>query len=136
MAPGDASLPSSTMSRAQRVTFLAIAGAIVVVVLVVVLVTGGKDSATVGAQGTSAGTVPALTAGKVTKLSYTQGDPVRFTVRADHDDEVHVHGYNIEKPVKAGQPLTIAFKATINGIFEIELHHPDTQIGQLTVEPK
>jgi hypothetical protein len=123
------------MSRSQRVTFLAIAGVIVVVAVVVVLLTGGKDSSTV-AKTSSAGSVPVLTAAKLTKLTYTQGDAVRFRVSSDHADEVHVHGYNIEKPVQAGKPLTIAFKATINGIFEIELHHPDTQIGQLTVQPK
>jgi hypothetical protein len=122
------------MSRSQRVTFLAIAGAIAVAAVVVVLLTGGKDDSTV-ASSPDTGSVPVLTSAKLTKLTYTQGDAVRFQVRSDHDDEVHVHGYDIEKPVRAGKPLTIAFKATINGIFEIELHHPDTQIGRLTVQP-
>lgn len=118
------------MSRSQRVTFLNIAAAIAVVAVVVLLLTGGKDSATVGSTST-----PLLTAGKVTKLAVAEGDQVRFRVRAADDDEVHVHGYDIEKPLKAGQPLTIAFRATINGIFEIELHHANAQIGQLTVQP-
>jgi hypothetical protein len=139
------------MSRSQRLTFLAIAAAIAVVAVGVLLVTGGKDGATVGAPGSgagassgtgtatpskaSAGPVPLLTAGKVAKLTYTQGDRVRFRVRVDHADELHVHGYEIEKPLEAGKPLTIAFKATINGIFEVELHHANVQIGRLTVEP-
>jgi hypothetical protein len=130
------------MTRSQRLTFLAMAAAIAVVAVLVLLLTGGKDDGTVGGTpGTGAGartgsrSTPLLTPGTTRKLTYTQGERVRFRVRSEQDDEVHVHGYDIEKPLKAGQPLTIAFKATINGIFEIELHHANVQIGQLTVEP-
>ena len=76
-----------------------------------------------------------LEPGKVRKLSYVEGDQVRFRVRSPKSDEVHVHGYDIERPLAAGQTATIAFKATIDGVFDIELHSTEQQIGQLTVEP-
>jgi pullulanase/glycogen debranching enzyme len=122
------------MSRAQRLSFLAIAVVVAVVAVVVIVASGGGggDSSSSAASGETV----VLTPGKVQKLKYTQGDEVRFQVRSPKADVVHVHGYNIERPVKPNQTLTIAFKATINGIFDIEVHSTDTQIGQLTVEPK
>jgi hypothetical protein len=121
------------MSRAQRLSFLAIAAVVAVVAIVVILSAGGGSDAS---SGSSAGKTVVLVPGKVQKLKYTQGEQVRFQVRSPKDDVVHVHGYNIERPVKADQTLTIAFKATINGVFDIEVHSTDSQIGQLTVEPK
>jgi pullulanase/glycogen debranching enzyme len=121
------------MSRAQRLSFLAIAVVVGVVAVVVILGSGGSDDSSSGA---TSGKTVVLEPGKVQKLKYTQGDEVRFQVRSPKADEVHVHGYNIERELKPNQPTTIAFKATINGIFDIEVHSTDQQIGQLTVEPK
>jgi pullulanase/glycogen debranching enzyme len=121
------------MSRAQRLSFLAVAVVVGVVAVVVILISGGSDDSSSGA---TSGKTVVLEPGKVQKLKYTQGDEVRFQVRSPKADEVHVHGYNIERELKPNQPTTIAFKATINGIFDIEVHSTDTQIGQLTVEPK
>jgi pullulanase/glycogen debranching enzyme len=121
------------MSRAQRLSFLAVAVVVGVVAVVVILGSGGSDDSSSGA---TSGKTVVLEPGKVQKLKYTQGDEVRFQVRSPKADEVHVHGYNIERELKPNQPTTIAFKATINGIFDIEVHSTDTQIGQLTVEPK
>jgi hypothetical protein len=123
------------VSRTQRLSFFAIA-AVVAIVAVVVIVAAGGGGGSSSDNAASGGRVPLLTQGKVTKLQYTQGDQVKFRVRTDKDDEVHVHGYNIERETQGGKPLTLSFKATINGIFEIELHHADVQIGQLTVNPK
>ena len=118
------------MSRTQRLTYFGIAALVAVVAVVVILVAGGgsDNAATTGA--------PLLTQGKVTKLEYAKGDQVRFRVRTKDADEVHVHGYNIEKETQPGKTLTISFKATIDGVFEIELHHSDAQIGKLTVQQK
>jgi pullulanase/glycogen debranching enzyme len=122
------------MSRAQRLSFLAIAAVVAVVAVVVIVASGGGDDDS--SSSAASGKTVVLEPGKVQKLKYTQGDQVRFQVRSPKADEVHVHGYNIERELKPNQPTTIAFKATINGIFDIEVHSTDTQIGQLTVEPK
>ena len=124
------------MSRAQRLTFLAIAVVVGVVAVIVIVASGGSGDDSSSSSSATSGKTVVLEPGKVQKLKYTQGDQVRFQVRSPKADEVHVHGYNIERELKPNQPTTIAFKATINGIFDIEVHSTDTQIGQLTVEPK
>jgi hypothetical protein len=67
----------------------------------------------------------------------TSGDRARFTVTSDIDGEVHVHGYDFEKPVKAGGSVRFDFPAKLEGGFEIELHHGggENEIAELKVEP-
>jgi len=144
------------MSRRQRFTFLAIA-VVIAVVAVIVLADSSEDddqpsqtSATATPTGTPAEPgeetatatptptpepPPLLTAGNVTKLDFTEGETVRFRARSDVDEEVHVHGYDIAKDAPAGQTITMSFKATIPGIFEIEFENSAEQIGELKVEP-
>ena len=152
------------MSRAQRLTFLGIAAVIAIVAVVLLLATGGDDdeqeaSATPTATATATATptaepdasatptptetptptpepeIPTLTGDGVTKLEFKEGDEVRFRVRADVTDHVHVHGYDLMKDVAPGKPVTFAFPATITGIFEIEFEDAGQQIGQLRVDP-
>jgi hypothetical protein len=78
---------------------------------------------------------PLLTGSKVQKIRVDKGETVRFRVRSPQDEEVHIHGYDIKKNVKAGQTARVSFKATIDGIFEIEFEHSRTQIAELRVEP-
>jgi hypothetical protein len=143
------------MSRAQRLTFLGIA-VVIAIVAVIVLADSSEDSApppatnadaTATAAGTPAGTAtptptptpepPALlTGGKVTKLKFTEGDTVRFRARSDVPEEVHIHGYDIAKDLPANKAITVSFKATITGIFEIEFEHAKQQIAELRVDPQ
>jgi hypothetical protein len=150
------------VSRAQRLTFAAIAVAIAVVAVVVVLASSGNDeeeatgtgatptptaTASPGAESTPSATEtptptptpkpkpPLVTQGTVTKLRFTEGETVRFRVRADVADHVHVHGYDLMKDIEPGQTITFAFPATIPGIFEIELEDAGEQIAQLRVDP-
>ena len=78
---------------------------------------------------------PLLQAGKVTKLTFDEGDTVRFRVRSPEAEEIHVHGYDITKEIEPNKTATVSFKATITGIFEIEFHGSAEQIGELKVEP-
>ena len=146
------------MSRRQRFTFLAIAVLIAVIAAVVLADTSEDDDqpSQTSATATPTGTPtspgeetatatptptptpeppPLLTAGKVTELDFTEGETVRFRARSDVDEEVHVHGYDIAKDAPAGQTITMSFKATIPGIFEIEFENAGEQIGELKVEP-
>ena len=153
------------MSRAQRLTFLGIAVVIAVVAIVIIAASGGDDEqeASSGAQATATPTPtatageedtpdsevtptptraphkpapPTLTQGKVTKLRFTEGQLVRFRVKSDVADHVHVHGYDLMQDVQPGQTITMSFPATITGIFEIELEDRAEEIGQLRVDPK
>jgi cytoskeletal protein RodZ len=73
--------------------------------------------------------------GGVERLEFTRGERVRFKVRSDVADEVHVHGYDVSKNVAAGGSVTFSFPATIEGRFEVELEAAHTQIAELEVEP-
>jgi hypothetical protein len=73
--------------------------------------------------------------GGIAKLTYDEGEQVRFKVDSDVSDEVHVHGYDIMKDVEAGGSVTFDFPATIEGIFEAELEDRGEQILELTVNP-
>jgi hypothetical protein len=69
-----------------------------------------------------------------------KGEHVRIVVSADAPDDIHLHGYDIEKPVKPGQPAQFNFSADIEGIFEIESHVAEHEgreplVAKLTVEP-
>jgi len=109
--------------------------------LIVLSACGGSSSAgTAGTGGTTARTVKVnvtITAGKVTPaptaVEAKKGDHVEITVTSDRADEVHVHGYDIEKPLVAGQPTTIDFDATQAGRFEVETHESEKVLFQLLV---
>ena len=73
--------------------------------------------------------------GGVEELIFSAGDRVRFAVRADSEDEVHLHGYDIEQEVGPGRVARFDFPATIEGLFEAELHGSGEQIAELRVEP-
>ena len=79
-------------------------------------------------------------AGGAADIKVTRGDVVRIVVSADAPDDIHLHGYDIEKKVAPGQPARFRFRADVEGIFEIESHvaedaGKDPLIGKLTVEP-
>jgi hypothetical protein len=143
------------VSRNQRLSFLGIAAVIAVIAIVVLAGGGGDDkpaqtatparateSATATGTATAAATatpkpaVPVLRAGQVKRIEVKEGDTVRFAVRSDGAEEVHVHGYDLKKDIEPGKPVTFSFKATITGIFEVEFEHSGEQIAELRVEPK
>src|SRR4051794_25524592 len=143
----------------MRLAFAGIAVAILVLAIVV-LSGGGDDSndekpaaqatptatatATAGETATPEATEtptptvdpgPLLTGAKVVKIEVDKGDTVRFRARSPQDDEVHVHGYDLKKDLPANQTVSMSFKATIDGIFEIEFEEQGKQIASLRVNP-
>jgi hypothetical protein len=75
--------------------------------------------------------------GGVQDLEVNGGERLRFRVTSDIEGEVHVHGYDYEKPIKAGGSVSFDFPAKLEGGFEIELHHGggEVTIADLKVEP-
>src|SRR5215210_3882057 len=149
------------MTRNQRLGFLGIA-ALIAVVAVVLLSGGGDDSGDAGEQAAQTATPTATTdggeatpeatetptptptprpkptllrAGSVKQLEYEKGDTVRFRARSETDEHVHVHGYDKIAEVPAGKTVTVSFKASITGIFEIEFENAGEEIAELKVEP-
>jgi hypothetical protein len=129
---------------------------IAVIVVLFIVLSGGDDNkstttnaatSTTTTSGTETTTTPAQPAektvvvrggkpvGGVQKLEYTKGDRIRFVVKSDVSDEVHVHGYDIPKDVKAGGSVRFSFPANLEGVFEIELESRKEQIAELRVNP-
>lgn len=73
--------------------------------------------------------------GGVAKIRVTKGETAHFQVRSDVADEVHLHGYDISRPVGPDKVARFRFVAKIDGIFEIELEESGVEIAQLRVDP-
>jgi Flp pilus assembly protein TadD len=71
--------------------------------------------------------------GDTGRVPVAAGEHVTLVITSDAADEVHVHGYDLEAELSAGQPTEIAFDATIAGVFEVELHEAGTQLLSLQV---
>jgi len=117
-----------------------LAGIAVIVVAIVLLVVLKKDDSSKTRSNTG-GKVTTIVikhgkpVGGIADLTYNQGEQVRFKVDSDVSDEVHMHGYDIMKDVKAGGSVSFDFPATIEGVFEAELEGRKEQILELTVNP-
>lgn len=68
-------------------------------------------------------------------ITVSQGDRVAIEVEADVEDHVHVHGYDLLTDVAPGERVTIEFRATIPGVFEIELEDAHLLLTRLEVTP-
>jgi outer membrane lipoprotein SlyB len=73
--------------------------------------------------------------GGIARPKVKKGDRVVIVVRTDAGEEVHMHGYDIERTVTPGKPVRLPFTATIPGRFEVELHHPDSVLAVVEVRP-
>lgn len=73
--------------------------------------------------------------GGIKRPTVKKGTVVRFVVRADRGESVHLHGYDVDKPVRRGKPTVIQIVTRIPGRFELELHAPDSLLARLTVRP-
>ena len=71
--------------------------------------------------------------GDTGRVPVALGTSVTLVVTSDVADEVHVHGYDIEKELSAGEPATLQFTADVAGVFEVELHHAGTVLLRLQV---
>lgn len=153
------------MDKRQRMMLLGIAAAIAVVAVVVALVAGGGDdedskatSQTTAAETTTGSTPDTTTTdppaqapekpepeqievkggepvGGIKKIEVEKGDRVEIEVTSDEADDAHLHGYDIQEELTPGKTAKFRFKANLEGIYEIELHHHGTPIGRLTVKP-
>jgi hypothetical protein len=71
--------------------------------------------------------------GGVKHVPIEQGKNVVLIVRADVEDEVHLHGYDLAAEVAPGQPARIRFRASDVGEFEVELEERGVPIAELVV---
>ena len=124
------------MSRTARIGVLAGAAVVIVAALVIVLATSGGGSAPDKATASITVDRTGRAVGGLRHITVKKGGSVDLTVTPTIADEVHVHGYDLEKEAEAGKPVTFRFKADIDGVFEVEVHKPtDNQIAELEVKP-
>src|SRR5689334_2424615 len=143
--------------RSNRARIVLAVGAVAAVVVLFVVLSGGDDSKDNNTTSTDTGSIGATTpstgttvkaqpfqvvrvqggkaAGGIKKLEYSKGDQVRFRVKSDVADEIHVHGYDFHKDVPAGGAVSFSFPAKIEGVFVIELENRGEQIAELRVTP-
>ena len=95
---------------------------------------GASDNGSGGAQAQTS-TSPVLQAGSTKTIVVNKGDTVTIRARSNSDDELHIHGYDKEVPLTPGKTGSVTFKANIDGLFSIELHPSETQVGTLRVNP-
>jgi FtsP/CotA-like multicopper oxidase with cupredoxin domain len=65
-----------------------------------------------------------------------EGDQVAINVRSDGSDELHLHGYDLERQLRPGQIASLRFTADRSGRFGLELHKAHTELGALEVYPR
>ena len=148
------------MSRGARIGLVVLAGAVAVAAFVVAKPDEGeregeREQARTAQQRT--GTAPgrprtaaeaapqprvvriAIGAGKpvggVRRVTVTKGELVRIVVTSDVPDEIHLHGYDIERRVAPGRPARFAFRARLEGVFEMESHDGEAPVASLVVSP-
>ena len=74
--------------------------------------------------------------GGIKKITISKGDRARIEVTSpDTTDEIHLHGYDLKRDLKAGGSVRFSFVASTDGIYEIELEGAGVQIASLVVEP-
>jgi hypothetical protein len=61
------------------------------------------------------------------------GELLRLQVTSDHDDELHVHGFEVERELTAGKPALIELRGERPGLYEVETHNPALRLLQVLV---
>jgi heme/copper-type cytochrome/quinol oxidase subunit 2 len=63
------------------------------------------------------------------------GDHLRLKLTSEEPLQVHIHGYNLQRELASGKPVTLSFEADLTGRFEIEDHEYEDVLGVLLVQP-
>jgi FtsP/CotA-like multicopper oxidase with cupredoxin domain len=71
-----------------------------------------------------------------TVLQVQEGDNVALVVTSAHNDELHLHGYDLSLQLQPGVPGTLLFQAQHAGRFDVELHHAHAELAVLEVRPR
>ncbi len=56
-----------------------------------------------------------------------------MTVTSRDDNELHVHGLEIERPLPAGAPVELTLTFPDPGVYPVETHEPELLLLRFTV---
>ena len=111
------------MSRNARIGVLAGAVVVIVAALVIVVATsGGNDNAPDKVTASISVDKTGQPNGGIKHLTVKKNGTVDFTVTTAIPDEVHLHGYDIEKEIVPRVVTEMTFKARATGRFTVEPH--------------
>ncbi len=107
------------MTRNRRIGLLVAAVAVAVVAFVIVP-SGSDDNSSSGV--THISVKGGVLVGDPQTIEAKKNDTVQIVVSSDAPDQIHLHGYDIEKEAAPGRPARFKFKANVEGAFIIESH--------------
>ena len=61
------------------------------------------------------------------------GEKLTLVVTSDHDDQLHVHGFDVEEELRAGVPTTVTVTGKDPGVYEVETHEPALRLLKIAV---
>src|SRR4051794_1118892 len=96
---------------------------------------GGARGGPPPGGGAEGGVRAARPVGGVRTVRFRAGRPIALPVSSDTADEIHSHGYDGGKDVRAGGKVRFRMPATIQGTFEVELEQHKQQIARVEVLP-
>ena len=67
-------------------------------------------------------------------VSLGVGDRLTLVVTSDHDDTLHIHGFDVEKPLTAGRATSVTLTGKQPGVYEVETHHPELRLLKIAVK--
>jgi hypothetical protein len=67
------------------------------------------------------------------RVDLSSGERLRLVITVDHDDQVHVHGFEVKRDLTAGEPVTIDLTGGEPGLYEVETHEPELRLLQVLV---
>ena len=69
------------------------------------------------------------------EVEVEEGCHLRLRLTSEEPLQVHIHGYDLQRELAPGKPVTLSFEADLTGRFEIEDHESEELLGVLLVQP-
>ncbi len=88
---------------------------------------------------TAAGTIAARVDGNAldpATITLDEGAQTILTLTSTRRVRFHLHGYDLERTLTPGEPVSLTFTATLTGRFTIEDEDSGAQLGTLLVQPR
>ena len=68
-------------------------------------------------------------------IRVSQGEDVELLIHAEIEDQLHLHGYDLQADLQPGQTTRLRFVAELSGRFDYEIHRRHLTIGFIEVMP-
>ncbi len=61
------------------------------------------------------------------------GEALTLIITSDHDDELHVHGFEVEAALESGRPTSVTVTGKAPGVYEVETHEAGLRLLKIAV---